>query len=129
MYTASDELANLLLKNGAKDNSLHRNRNRPLNAKREFSFGKRHYIVFDYQDIQIFTPGQTETTCCLSEEQVKSILAYYTLPYNSRSTFDSTGRSILDFSKYCNSIKEDWDNIRPRTFEFNIVRSFESVKI
>jgi hypothetical protein len=108
IYKASEELAQILLKNGFKEitstkfpdhhKQIIENGYNPYESKRAFEINSKNYVLFEYDMIKALHKegcAGSDMKTEFSENEVKSIIAFFKLPYQTRNAFKRKGLGIL----------------------------------
>lgn len=109
-YTASEELAQILKKNGFKEitstkfpkhqDEIEANGYTSGKSKRAFSINSKDSVEFDYLEIKPRHKGRCdgpEMKTELSENELKSIIAFFNMPFQSRNAYKRNGGYIPNF--------------------------------
>lgn len=139
-YEASQILVDILLKNGFEERTeryypshfkdLQRMPYNPNSFKRVFQFhSHRDNITFDYINIHAYVNGgECGGSTKLSEDEVKSLIAFYKMPVGFRRTFSRSNRSVLDlhldYKKMC--ADSVWN---ARVINKKLKKTFEAVAL
>lgn len=137
-YVASEELVNILLKNGfvectEKHYPEHFERLNvigydPYSVKRMFfKKSKRNYILFDYVNIRLNdgTPGKLS----FSEKELKSLLVFYTLSFTDKRKLYGEGYSALTIYKKVDYLNDLHPYQKMYVFDKKIMRAFQDQDI
>lgn len=139
-YTASEELAKILIKNGFSEitsskfpdhqKNIEDNGYEEGKAKRAFSINTKDLVVFEYAMIKACPKGGC-IGINMSEEftadQVRSIIAFFKMPFQSRNAYCRSGSAIPRLHEEYSYIKKNPGYKRDR--RHIVVDSFESVKL
>ena len=139
-FKASEELAQILIKNGLNEITFskypeHHNRileegYNPHNSKRIFAVNSDNYVLFDYITIKPFhkkSCNGAEMKVELSENEIKSMIAFFKLPYQTRNAYKRRGNSILNLYSDYIYIKENPEYKKPN--KQIIISAFESIEM
>lgn len=139
-FKASEELAQLLIKNGLKEvtfskypehhNKILKDGYNPHNSKRIFEVNSDNYVLFDYITIKPFYKNNcngAEMKVELSENELKSIIVFYKLPHQTRNAYKRKGRSITNLYTEYIYLKENPEYKRAN--KQTIISVFESIDI
>lgn len=141
-YKASEELINVLLKNGFTEvtkekHPLHFDKlitdgYDPLKMKRLFSINghKRNFIQFDYTMIQArfregVNSGNMKTE--ISTNELKSLITFYKLHFQTQNKMKRNGLSIFTLISDYNSIKKHPDFYKKDKSALLLVDIFEKI--
>lgn len=119
IYQASQELADILLKNGFEDKSgrkqpgylkrTNQANGHPGSIKWKFVYKSyKEYILIDRTEIRFFlgSSGEGERKTSLTENELKSAITYFQLPVFYRWEFKHHSDNILNLFHYYQSICE-----------------------
>lgn len=106
-YKASEELAKILLSNGFIEITSSRfpdhhsaivaNGYSPQKSKRAFGINSKDFVEFDYTMVRACHKGGSvgsDMSEEFSEDQIKSIIAFFKLPFQSRNAYKRSGSAI-----------------------------------
>lgn len=137
-YFASEQLAQILLKNGFKETTkkyypkhferINKEGYNPQIFKRSFSFGRKMSITFDYINIIGGGPFASFTSDSLEEDDLKSILTFLKLPIHTQTAIRKRCKNVLDISSDYKQICEnpDW---RTGATDVRIKETFSEIRI
>jgi hypothetical protein len=137
-YEASQTLVDILLKNGFSDatnryypdhfNGLQRIPYNPNAFKRVFKFhSQRDNITFDYINIHAYVNGGAcGSSTKLSEDEVKSLIAFYKMPVYFRRKWARSSKSVWHFHEEYKKIcaNPEWYT---RVIDKKLKETFEAV--
>lgn len=140
-YEASEELVRILLKNGFRDitnqfypshiERMEQDGYNPQSHKRVFAISKSDHLKFNYTQIEAFYRGCTgsDMKYKLTVDELKSIIAFYKLPPQSKSYIYSKSRdSITSLYTYYDTICE-YPRFCKRKSDLGFKKLFETVQI
>lgn len=139
-YTASEELAQILLKNGFSEitsakfpehqKNIEENGYEPLKAKRAFSINTKDLVIFEYTMIKASPKGGC-IGINMSEEftadQIRSIIAFFNMPFQTRNAYSRQGSAIPSLHEEYSYMKQNPGYKRER--RHIIMDSYESAKL
>jgi len=140
-YSPSKQLVDIFLKNGFKEDTeiaypdhfkiIKENGYNSADVKRVFSYGNKYCIILGYSKIVPRYKGNTrgrEIHETLTECELKSIIVFGKLPYQTQAAYKRHSQNITDLYKKYYGIKEH--SIRNNDKGSNsIIDAFESVKL
>ena len=137
-FTASEELAQILLKNGFNEvtenkypthhSEIIKNGYIESKSKRAFAINSKDYVIFDYDMIKACHKGGCNglnMKIGMSLNEIKSIIAFFNLPFQTRNGLMRGGQTIPTLWKDYNYIKEN-PTYKHTSNKF-IVSAFEKV--
>ena len=142
-YKASEELAEILIKNGFVENTktkypdhynrLLNNGYSPNSVKRSFLYKPNHNLIFDYINIVPYyrkSCNGTEIKIELTENEIKSIITFYKLSSQHKSYFKKTGDDIPNLYTEYESYKSYISSQNKLSkYQTDIIKIFDEIKI
>ncbi len=138
-YQASKKLIDILINNGFKDitneiypdhfKRLKENGYDPQKVKRVLAMDKRNYVKFDYINILPCyhkSCSGPEMKTELTSDEVKSIITFFKLPYQTRSALKRNNLIIPELYKEYYHIKENIERYKDKRSNL-IIDTFENV--
>lgn len=142
-YYASEELVKIFEKNGFNEitherypqhaDRIKNNGYNPNAQKRAFIFGnrKRNVLTLDYINIVPYYRGACngdESRLSVSEDELKSIIAFYKLPAQTQLVFKANGQKITELSVHYQRISQNTD-LYKRKSDKQIRSTYENVRL
>lgn len=140
IYKASEELAQILIKNGFTEVTSERypdhykrileNGYDPHKSKRAFAMNAKNFVLFDYVMIKPFHKEGckgTEMNPEFSEDEIRSIIAFFHLPFQTRNSYKREGSDIPNLHSSYTYLKDNPDYKKGN--RQIIIDAFENVKL
>lgn len=140
-YKASEELVQIFKQNGFIDitnemypehfDRISNNGYDPNRVKRVLAINKNNYVKFDYITIlPCYKRGCSgeEMKTELTPDELKSIIAFFNLPTQTKSSLKRHRQNILDLHKKYYDIKENPNWYKDKQSKL-IIESFEKAKL
>lgn len=140
-YYASEELAQILLNNGFVEitntkyplhsEQIRENGYDPEKAKRAFRINTKDLIIFEYFTVKFVHKGDgcsvANTRKEISENELKSEIAFFKLPFQTRNAIMRSGVAIPTLHNNYRYIQENptYNNLRNK----HIIKAFQEVTL